>query len=440
MFKKHKHVTARSILLLSLLVTMCHHGYSLEQRNEYSYLRGKYNQAFFYRHNDSYRYSASFHYYHGKQHDVLQLTPITNHHLEDIAFDGDVTAFTYNKSARTEPTMELYGSHTALIAWKVYRAIDWTHIHHEQTYDILSDEGISWKDKKGWTDRAVKYYLNINNVARSCAPLDITMRRAGVMMKPYFTFYRNYYPRTSTFAFVAHWWHPVIYEAMMFAGENGYQQEDVINSTNKLMLDTVFLSRPERMLLSREIMPRYSRFSPESANIFDNLHMLHGIVYDILAYEGWTNDQKQTELYRVVDAMAYKPGDEKIARKFTVQHPEMDPRIYYDWMKVFDGEMNRIMVEMLNEMMPLMMEGGITDEMNAAVMSQLHKKLSPGFEDGEHPGSLQDALKKMLPSMKMMPEVNTPGKAPQMMIDAMLAGWHSKYGLLQDIETYAFPK
>jgi hypothetical protein len=31
------------------------------------------------------------------------------------------------------------------------------------------------------------------------------------------------------------------------------------------------------MVLSREIMPRYSRMSPESANIFDNLHMLHGI-------------------------------------------------------------------------------------------------------------------------------------------------------------------
>ena len=42
--------------------------------------------------------------------------------------------------------------------------------------------------------------------------------------------------------------------------------------------------RPGRMLLSREIMPRYARMSPESENIFDNLHMLHGIAYSILAF------------------------------------------------------------------------------------------------------------------------------------------------------------
>lgn len=52
-------------------------------------------------------------------------------------------------------------------------------------------------------------------------------------------------------------------------------------------------------------MPHYFRFSPESANIFDNLHMLHAIAYDILAYEQWTIEQKRAELYRVVKAMKY---------------------------------------------------------------------------------------------------------------------------------------
>jgi len=70
--------------------------------------------------------------------------------------------------------------------WRLYRAIDWTHVHHEQTYDLLSECSIPWDRKREWTDCAVRYYLEKNDVARSGAPLDVTMRRAAPMMKPYF--------------------------------------------------------------------------------------------------------------------------------------------------------------------------------------------------------------------------------------------------------------
>ncbi len=55
-------------------------------------------------------------------------------------------------------------------------------------------------------------------------------------------------------------------------------------------------------------MPRYARMSPESANIFDNLHMLHGIAYSILAYPGWSIEEKRAEMYRVIEAMGYQPA------------------------------------------------------------------------------------------------------------------------------------
>ena len=409
---------------------------ALEQRNEVFMLRGPYNLAFFYRHNDSFRYSAAFHYHHGKQHDVLQLTPLSDHEAVDRDFDRDVTEFTYNKDAKTEPTMELFGPHTARLGWRVYRAIDWTHMHHEQTYDILSDKEIPWDKKKEWTDRAVRYFIEKNqDVARSIAPLDITMRRAGVMMKPYFTYYRNYYPRSNNYAYVAHWWHPVVYEAMMIGG-NDEEQDAAVQQVNRVMLDTVFVDRPSRMLLSREIMPRYSRMSPESANIFDNLHMLHGIAFDILAYEGWTDEEKEKELYRFIDAMSYQPGDEKYARKFTTPHPDMDPKVYADWMKGYTGEMNRIMEEMMQEMMPVMMPEGMAPDMKEKMMTQFRKKLSPGLEEGEIPGSLMDAMKQVMPGMKMMPETMEAGKTPQKMVDAMLKGWEEKYGGMPDIEPW----
>ena len=108
-----------------------------EPRNEVTCLRGPYNLADFQRHPKSYEYSAAFHYHHGKEHDVLQLMPLKNRQQVDHDFNASVTDFVYKRKAKIEPTMELYGSYTARGAWTLYRTIDWTHMHHEQTYDIM---------------------------------------------------------------------------------------------------------------------------------------------------------------------------------------------------------------------------------------------------------------------------------------------------------------
>jgi hypothetical protein len=403
---------------------------AIEQRDEVSYLRGPYNIAFFHRHHQAFRISAAIHFAHAKQHDVLQLTPLSRHEEADIETDAEYLSCLYNPP-RTEPTMEYFGPYTARFAFNLYRAIDWTHMHHEQTYDVLSEKAIPWPKKGEWTDRSVRYYLEKLDVPRSPAPLDVTMRRAGVMMKPYTTLFRNYYPRSNNFFYAAHWWHPVIYEAMMLGG-NDQEQEKMVKETDSTYYAQVIQNRPLRMLLSREVMPRYSRLSPESANIFDNLHMLHGIAYDILAYDKWSIEEKRKELYRVIEAMSYQPGDEKLARKFSLPHPDMDPRVYSDWMQGVKGDMNRIMEEMLMEMMPVMMPGGMSEDMKKMMMDQFHKKLAPGMQEGEIPGSIHDAMKQLMPDMKMDQESMKAGVAPTKMIEAMLKGWQEKYGSMPD--------
>lgn len=410
-------------------------GIHFEQRNMPAFLRGPHNQAFFFRLNDQYRTSAAIHFAHGKAHDVPQLTPLAKSDYYDTSFDAECVQWLYNPP-HIEPSMMIFGPYTGRFAWNLYRAIDWTHVHHSETYDVLASKSIPWDKKKEWTDKAVKAYLDrMPDTARSVAPLDVTMRRAGTMMKPYFTYFRNNYPKTNNFFYVAHWWHPVIYEAQMIGG-NDYEQEQAVRDTHALTFSQVNHDRPLRMLLSREAMPRYSRMSPESANIFDNLHMLHGIAYDILSYEGWTEDEKRAELYRVIEAMSYQPGDEHLARKFKIPHPDMDPRVYYDWMKPVEGEMNRIMMEMHEEMMPLMMPDGnqMSDDMGKRMMDQMKMKLTPGMQDGEIEGSLHDAMMKIMPDMTMDAEGMKPGKAPQKMIDAMLRGWQDKYGDMPDVE------
>jgi hypothetical protein len=423
-------VACGTVAFGALVVASACSGLHLQQRDEASFVRGPYNSAFFWRHREEFRFQGAIHVAHALQHDRLELTPLADHEAVDARTDAE-----YLEAARhpplTGPTMMLYGPHVGQAIWNLYRAIDWTHQHHEQTYDILMDRDIAWNEKAAWTERAVRAYLvRQQGIARSEAPLDVTMRRAGVMGKPYTTLFRNEYPESNDFFYMAHWWHPVIYEAVMISG-NDEEQDSAVRDTHALT-PQVLADRPKRMLLSREAMPRYARLSPESANIFDNLHMLHGIAYDILAYEGWTMDEKRRELDRVIAAMSHQPGDEQLARKFALPYPDMDARVYADWMRGSDGEMTRIMFEMLEDMWPGMSPDG-SREPPAAALEQMRLKLQPGMQPGEVPGSLMEAIGHVVPGMKHDPASMQPGTTPRKMIDAMLAGWQRRYGAMPNV-------
>ncbi len=414
---------------MAIVCTSC--SLHLEQRNMPAFLRRGYNTAFFSRHARPYRAQAAIHIAHGVEHDYLQLTSSADRVRVDSESDARYLA-DFHAPPRIGPGMMTFGPHTGQAAWRLYQAIDWTHEHHDQTYDILADASIPW-DRKGEVTRdSVEWYLDkLRGTARSPAPLDVTLRRAGVMMKPYSTLFRNRYPASAKFFFFAHWWHPAIYEAMMISG-NGGEQEEAVLATSGLS-ETILKDRPERMLLSREMMPRYARLSPESANIFDNLHMLHGIAYDILAYEGWSIDEKRAELYRVVDAMSEKPGDRELARRFSESYPDMDPRCYEPWMRGMDGEMTRIMREMLEDMWPMMSPDG-SREVPQAVAEQARLKMTPGMQPGEIPGSLHDALMQLVPNMRMNREATRPGTGDPHMTEMMVEGWRSRVAATPAIE------
>lgn len=403
-----------------------------EPRNDVNFLRGPYNLGFFYRHNFAYRVGAGMHFFHSKQHDLLELTKFEDHAAVDARFDKEAQGYLY-EPPRTEPEMGYYSSYIDRAMHTLFRTIDWTHMHHEQTYDVMAYKDIHWPEKKAWTDRSVKYYLTAEEagIPRSPAPLELTMRRAGIMMKPYFNYFRNFYPRDQSLFYVAHWWHPVVYESLFLGGNR--DQEEALRPVIDLLLNTLIPNRPQRMILSRECMPRYARMSPESANIFDNLHMLHGIAYSILAYKGWSIEEKRAEMYRVIRTMGYQPGDEAYARKFREPHPEFDPRTYPGWVRSPMGAMGQIMSEMMMEMLPMMYPQGLSPKAKAAIMDQMMKNGRLGIEPGEVEGSLRDAIMAVAPGMRMMPGSVEPGETPAIMTEMMVASWMRKAARMPDI-------
>lgn len=56
-----------------------------------------------------------------------------------------------------------------------------------------------------------------------------------------------------------------------------------------------------------------------------------------------------------------------------------------------------------------------------------------GMKPGELPGSLMDALMKVVPDMKMTPDMIAPGVTPTMMTSMMVKDWQDKYASIPDI-------
>ena len=423
---------------LSLALVACVYSVTtsaaVEQRNEIFRVHSCTNQSFFWRHNAAFRSGAALHISHGAQHDVLLVHGDENPATVDQDYEKFSLAQLMDPPC-TEPTQEYYAPYAARTMWRLMRTIEWTHILHEATYDVLASPLVPWDQKSTQLKRMVDHYLTVNDVALSCAPLDLVMRRASVMMKPYFSVFRTTYPRSNNFFYAAHWWHPAIYEAMMIGG-NGQAQDAAVNEVEAIFKRDVLIKRPMRMLLSREVMPRYAQLSPESANAFDNLHMLHGIVYDILAYQPWTVSEKHDEIYRVLEAMAYQPGDERLARKFPLPHPEQDPRRYDDWMREGPGEMGRMMLEMHEEMMP----PGDDPKSKAAhekMIGILKDKLMPGRTGSEPAGSFMDATAMLMPEMPMpMSPAHMAGKSDPRMVKMMTDAWMAKATAMADVPVY----
>lgn len=397
---------------------------AVEQRDEVFRTHALFNEAFFWKHNAAYRSGAALHIAHAAQHDWLLLKGDEPSGPVDQRFDSEMLDRIAHPP-HTEPTQEYYAPYTSRTMWRLLRTIEWTHVLHEETYDILADDHLDWNAKHAAVEEVTAQYLHTNDVALSCAPLDLVMRRTGVMMKPYFTVFRTRYPLSNNLFYAAHWWHPAIYEALMIGG-GGEQQQEAVMATERVFRDVVLSNRPMRMLIGREMMPRYASFSPQSTNVFDTLHMLHGITYDILAFEGWTVEQKQAEVYRILEAMRYRPGDELLAPKFSLPHPEVDPRRYEAWMHEGPGEMGRIMIDMHDEMMP----PGDDAEAKAkhSRMTEILKlKMMPGRSGDEPEGSFMDAIMKLMPDHTMDHAHQGPGMADQAMLDHMDMEWRNKH-------------
>ena len=189
------------------------------------------------------------------------------------------------------------------LAWKAQNTFDEAHALHRGTYDIYVSE---IKERDAAIRKLLAFYQD-SQYAITSKRLD--HRRLDTL--PYSKAFRQKFPLFNATIWAYHYLQIVVYDALAAAPDLAGKQRAV-----EPILKTYhgFLEHPPVkwtfMPLTGELSPQFAEEYPDIANIFDNLHMMHDTISDILVSELLpTWEDKRNEIYRVTQAYYWAGAD-----------------------------------------------------------------------------------------------------------------------------------
>jgi hypothetical protein len=162
------------------------------------------------------------------------------------------------------------------MAWEVRRSFNWAHTLHRSLYDLFASDKVA--DKKAAYQRILADYLE-KPEAITHHHLDLHGKLWGF---PESKAFRDKFPKFNTQIWAYHWLQAAAYDVQLM-GDASKQRE--------LMPRIIehyhgYLREPpvhwQMMPMFMEAAPEFTKQFPEAAAIFDNLHMLHDNMDDIL--------------------------------------------------------------------------------------------------------------------------------------------------------------
>jgi hypothetical protein len=176
---------------------------------------------------------------------------------------------------------------------------DWAHILHRQVYDVWADERIPVDQKDAHIDEILRYYKSRPDMAFSSQP-----KSMDIMDGQYFSLaFRERYPKFNGLIWAYHWLQIGLYEPLLAGRTPDERQTGVTATVARFwqMLEDAPNRMPRLMPMSAGVAPLFSARYPEIAVIFDNLHMMHDVISDILASPEVPRNRKRHEIMRAVD-------------------------------------------------------------------------------------------------------------------------------------------
>ncbi len=183
------------------------------------------------------------------------------------------------------------------MAARAHEMFEWAHVLHRQSYDILADPTLSEEARDAAMAELLAHYQS------SPLAFPVEPKSMEIMDGQYFSkAFRERFPRFNGLIWAYHWLQVAIYEPFLVYEDPADQRAAVQATVARFwqMLADPPEALPTEMPMTPAISPVFTERYPEFAAIFDNLHMMHDVVSDVLVSEAVGQGRVQEELWRQV--------------------------------------------------------------------------------------------------------------------------------------------
>lgn len=183
----------------------------------------------------------------------------------------------------------------AKLAWTAKLMFDWAHVLHRQIYDVYADDRIPDSRKDALIERLTDYYLSRRGIAYAPVP-----KSMALMDEQYYSqVFRRRFPKFNGLIWAYHWLQVGLYEPFIAGRTPDDKKAGVQAAVARFwtMLDDPPATMPRVMPMTATVAPIFSKRHPRAAAIFDNLHMTHDIISDILAADTVPRNRKRAVIY-----------------------------------------------------------------------------------------------------------------------------------------------
>ncbi|NOT09340.1 MAG: hypothetical protein HOP28_14180 [Gemmatimonadales bacterium] len=182
----------------------------------------------------------------------------------------------------------------ARMAYRAKQMFDWAHLLHRQIYDIYADERIPADAKAPLVERITDYYLSNRALAFAVEP-----KSMGLMDEAYYSqVFRKEHPKFNGLIWAYHWLQVGLYEPLIGGATPAERRSGLLETVTRFraMLDQPPSGFPKVMPMTAAVAPAFAARHQRAAIIFDNLHMMHDIISDILASDKVPANRKAREI------------------------------------------------------------------------------------------------------------------------------------------------
>ncbi|MBL8059419.1 MAG: hypothetical protein JNK63_01745 [Chthonomonas sp.] len=219
------------------------------------------------------------------------------------------------------------------------KVFDWAHTLHFQTIDVLAHPG--WTDERREQEiEALWKFYTTQPYAITGAPMNMVFLDSF----PYSGKFRAQFPKVNGLFWGYHWLQTVNYD-MLFRVPVKDQAPQYAVIGERYHDAELYKTDRDFMPMTAELSPRFAKRFPMIANAFDNLHMLHDNVNDILVEPSLNEREKQEQvkiaIYRVLASTHQNEDWEDTEGKENTLHDHRHPMSMpgMGWMKGTDGDL-----------------------------------------------------------------------------------------------------